>query len=489
MMAQSFTDLGVLPRYAAPLGERNIRRPTDIQARVIPELLEGRSVVFRSATGTGKTFAYLIPLFQRLFPEGLAAAGGGPASGGPLALILAPTYELCSQIRGEAEFLLRGRGEGAGAARGAGDRPVPASGGGGPAVGLLVGSGNLGRQIEGLKKDRPAVLVGNPGRVLLVAKMGKLSFRALRALVFDEGDRLVAEDLRAETMELLGRIAGPGKPGGRANTHVNNRAGGPPAAGDSPGDSPDRPIHPDGRPAGEDGRDREGRAGGAGLLCAACSATLSAKSREFLLPFMGEDSRVIETDEREILRERILHWALWSEGRQKIRTLRSFLAAAKPKKALVFASRSWDAEHIASQLGHLSAAALYGGMEKKRRRDAVGGFRAGTITVLVCSDLAARGLDIPGITHVIALVGPQDAGIYTHRAGRTGRAGKRGIMVSIGDELEMRRLALLEKRLGLTVYPKELYQGRILAPMMEEAPTEESPAGKAPAGSGPAKEP
>jgi superfamily II DNA/RNA helicase len=71
---------------------------------------------------------------------------------------------------------------------------------------------------------------------------------------------------------------------------------------------------------------------------------------------------------------------------------------------------------------------------------------------------------------VIALDVPQDAEAYTHRAGRTGRAGKRGIMVSIGDEEEMRRLARLEKRLGLTVYPKELYRGRVAAPAEDETP-------------------
>jgi superfamily II DNA/RNA helicase len=445
----SFADLGVLPRFSAPLGERNIYRPTDIQARVIPELLEGRSVVFRSATGTGKTFAYLIPLFQRFFPgDGPAAEDAvpprNPAAGGPLVLILAPTYELCSQIRGEAEFLLRG-------AAGPGTGP----GGGGPSVGLFIGSGNISRQIDGLKKDRPAVVVGNPGRVLLLARMGKLKFGALRALIFDEGDRLVAEDLRAETMELLGYIAGPVKTGERRGGL--NGGGGREDAPEPGGAGKRRGFPP---------RDR------ADLLCAACSATMSAKSWDLLLPFMGGELRIVETDEQEILRERIQHWALWSEGRQKIRTLRSFLAAVKPKKALVFCGRSWDAEHIASQLRHLSAAALYGGMEKKRRRDTVGGFRSGGLTVLVCSDLAARGLDIPGISHVIALDVPQDAEAYTHRAGRTGRAGKRGIMVSIGDEVEMRRLALLEKRLGLKVYPKELYRGQVIAPAGE------SPAGE-----------
>jgi superfamily II DNA/RNA helicase len=182
---------------------------------------------------------------------------------------------------------------------------------------------------------------------------------------------------------------------------------------------------------------------------------------------MGPDAGFIETEEQEILRERIQHWAIWSEDRRKVQTLRSFLAAVQPRKALVFAGRSWDAEKIVAQLRHLSVAALYSGMDKISRRNAVAGFRSGKIAVLVSSDLAARGLDIPGISHVIALDVPQDGEIYIHRAGRTGRAGKRGIMVSIGDGDEMRRLARLEKRLGLTVYPRELYRGQLITPTEE----------------------
>ncbi|MDR2176896.1 MAG: DEAD/DEAH box helicase [Treponema sp.] len=412
----TFGELGVSPFFSSRLEERNIHRPTDIQQKIIPELLEGRSVAFRSATGTGKTFAYLIPLVQRLIAGARPVPGTPGGYAGPAILVLAPTCELCSQIRAEADFLLGAPALPLGSQVSQEDPAGSPAGGALPSTGLLIGSGNLKRQIETLKKDRPGVVAGNPGRILLLAKMGKLRFGALRSLVFDEGDRLAADDLRGETLELLEFIS-------------RNRKN------ESPG-----------------------------FVRAACSATLSLKNMEALLPFMGKDMMLVETDEREILRERIQHWAIWSESRRKAETLRSFLAAVKPAKALVFTGRSWDAEHIVSRLDHLSAAALYGRMEKKRRREAVTAFRAGRIRVLVSSDLAARGLDIPGITHVIALDVPPEADLYTHRAGRTGRAGKRGVMVSIGDEVEMRRLALIEKRLGLTVYPKELYRGRIAAP-------------------------
>ncbi len=180
-----------------------------------------------------------------------------------------------------------------------------------------------------------------------------------------------------------------------------------------------------------------------------------------------DGAEFLETDEQEILRDRISHWAIFSESRSKNQTLVSFLAAAKPKKTLVFTGRSNEAEKVTSilQRKKIAAAALFSGMDKKDRKDAMERFRSGKAAVLVSSDLAARGLDIPGISHVIALDVSEDRDVYIHRAGRTGRAGKKGIMVSIGDEAEMRRLAALEKKLGIAVYPKELYGGKVREPI------------------------
>jgi superfamily II DNA/RNA helicase len=369
--------------------ERGIREPTEIQRRMIPPLLAGENALFRAPTGTGKTFAYLIPLFQRFL--------AGEAGPGPLILICAPTYELCSQIKAEADFLLGGKAR----------------------TGLLIGSANISRQIEALKRERPPVIAGNPGRLLQLGRMGKLKLRPLRALVLDEGDRLLSDELRGETEELV-RLLPP---------------------------------------------DRQS---------AACSATLSGKSRERLLPLLGEPCRQEEAEENEILRGRIEHWAFFCEGREKADFLRSFLAAAMPGKAgsspfkaLVFTGRGWDAGKIVSRLQYhkVKALGLYGDMDKLKRREAAEAFRSGRVPVLVSSDLAARGLDFPGVSHIIALDVPEDPEAYIHRAGRTARAGRRGIMVSIGDGEEMRRLAVLEKRLGIAVYPKELYGGRINAPL------------------------
>jgi superfamily II DNA/RNA helicase len=392
MEAERFEELGAAPLIAARLEERNIRTPTAIQKRVIPPLTAGTSVIFRSATGTGKTFAYLIPALRRL-PA--APVNGAAPYQGPAVLVCAPTFELCSQIKAEADLL----------------SPVPAA--------LFIGSVSLARQIESLKKSKPLLVVGNPGRLLALAKMKKLRFRGLEFLALDEADRLASDESLGETRELLELIA--------RNTR------------------------------------------GKSLTAAACSATISGKTGGLLGPLFA-GAEIIESEEREILRERIEHWAIFSEGRRKTRTLRALLSAiASGKsrcKALVFAGGNSEAGKIASllQYHHIPAAGLSGGMDKKGRKGAVDAFRAGNISVLVASDLAARGLDIPGISHVIALDVPDDGEAYIHRAGRTGRAGRRGVMVSIGDEREMRRLAALEKKLGITVRPRELRGGMVCAP-------------------------
>jgi superfamily II DNA/RNA helicase len=389
-----FAGLGVSPFFIERLRERSITAPVEIQRRVIPRLLAGERVLFSSPTGTGKTFAYLIPVFQKLL-EG-AAEGAAPPNG-PEALILAPTYELCSQIRQEAEFLAAGAGR--------------------LAISLLIGSAALGRQIDSLRKDKPRVVVGNVGRVLQLAKMGKLRLSP-RFLILDEADRLVAEELCGETRELVSLI--------RSSPQTT-----------------------------------------------ACSATLPDKCRDRLLPLMGESHSIVmeETGENEILRNNIEHWAFFCEERDKIQLLRSFLAALRPRKALVFTGRGAQVGNIVSKLQYhgIPALGLFGDMDGKLRRQALDDFRRGRCTALVASDLAARGLDIPDISHIISLDTAEDPDAYVHRCGRTARAGKRGVMASCGDETELRRLARLEKKLGIVVYPKELYGGKVRAPDAPES--------------------
>ena len=401
----TFEELGIKPPLSEIPMRRTIREASEIQKLVIPKLLDflgggeaQRGFLFTSPTGTGKTFAYLLPMIQRCCAESEA----GNCERGPQIIILAPTHELCSQIRGEADFLLEA---------------FP-----GLHSALLIGSVPLNRQIDSLKKSKPVLAVGNPSRLLQLVNMKKLSLASLRCLVFDEGDRLAADELFPETAELAAR---------------------------APQD------------------------------CAfiACSATFSPKSRErlFSIKTRADDNRTWETaaqTENDILKKNIEHWAFFADERKKVRLFRSFLAAAKPKKVLVFTSQPSQAGDILSQLQyhHYAAASLSGGMDKKARKAALDAFRKGSVRILVASDLASRGLDLEDISHIAALDVPDSEETYIHRAGRTARAGKRGIMASFGDEREMRRLAKIEKKLGIIVYPKELYLGAVRAPVPEEVP-------------------
>ena len=405
-----FEGLGVLPELNGRLAKKTITKPTMVQRLVIPKLLEGKSVIFRSATGTGKTLAYLLPGLQRILNDSCSGDLGASPYQGPRLIVCAPTLELCSQIKNEIDFLLEEKNN--------------------VNVSLLIGSINLSRQIDGIKKTKPLVAVGNPGRLLLLAKMGKLKLKDLRFLVLDEADRLASPECLEETSALARLTAEELK-----------------------------------RRVGADRTSKTSQTSQHDLVITACSATVSAKTRE-LLHILLEGVELLETDEQEILRDRIAHWAIFSEGRSKNQTLVSFFAAVKPKKTLVFTSRSNDAGKTASilQRKKIAANALFGGMDKKDRKTAIDSFRSGKTSVLVCSDLAARGLDIPGINYVVSLDVSEDKDAYIHRAGRTGRAGKKGVMVSIGDEVEMRRLAVLEKKLGIVVYPKELYEGKVREP-------------------------
>jgi superfamily II DNA/RNA helicase len=385
----SFEDLGVHSDFIEKLKRRSIDKPTAIQTLVIPRLLEGKSVLFRSATGTGKTFAYLLPALQKTDTD----------ARGIQVLICAPTLELCSQIMTEVEFLT----------------DIPAA--------LLIGSAGIEKQIESLKRIKPVIVVGNPGRLLNLVKMKKLRLNdGLRFLVLDEADRLTASECLEETTELLKLIARYTKD----------------------------------------------------LCLAACSATVGKKTAAKLGPLFA-NIETVESEDHEILRERIEHWAIFSERRRKSQMLRSFLSAVKGRKkhikALVFTSRGDEAGKLLAQLQyhHVAAAGLIGKVNKKpqsgaERKAALESFRDGKVDVLVSTDLAARGLDIPGITHVIAMDVPQDGEQYIHRCGRTGRAGKRGIMATIGDETQMHLLAAMEKKLKIRVMPKELYEGKICVP-------------------------
>lgn len=372
----TFSNLGLKESIIQILSKLDISTPSLIQQKTIPEVLQNKNVVFESETGTGKTFAYLLPLIQNL---------ENCKSNEDKIIILAPTYELASQIKLTASQVTS----------------LKAS--------LFIGGTPIKRQIEVLK-DKPQIIIGNPSRILELIHLKKLKTSNVRALVLDEADRLVSVEIADETKKLISTI---------------------------PCDA----------------------------QFIACTATLNQNTKQTLKGLFSNLSEIILPKE-DILSKKITHYALFAESRDKISTLKSFILAENPEKLLVFTSRADQVENIAQKLQYkkVDCMTLHAKTDKKERKAAIDRFRNGKCRILITSDLASRGLDIPGITHIVQMDLPSNEDFFVHRSGRTARAGKSGINVVIGDEFEMRKYAALEKKLGLKVYPKMLYKGKLVNP-------------------------
>lgn len=372
----TFSNLGLKESIIQILSKLDISTPSLIQQKTIPEVLQNKNVVFESETGTGKTFAYLLPLIQHL---------ENCKSNEDKIIILAPTYELASQIKLTASQVTS----------------LKAS--------LFIGGTPIKRQIEVLK-DKPQIIIGNPSRILELIHLKKLKTSNVRALVLDEADRLVSVEIADETKKLISTI---------------------------PCDA----------------------------QFIACTATLNQNTKHTLKGLFSNLSEIILPKE-DILSRKITHYALFAESRDKISTLKSFILAENPEKVLVFTSRADQVENIAQKLQYkkVDCMALHAKTDKKERKAAIDRFRNGKCRILITSDLASRGLDIPGITHIVQMDLPSNEDFFVHRSGRTARAGKSGINVVIGDEYEMRKYAALEKKFGLKVYPKMLYKGKLVNP-------------------------
>lgn len=372
----TFSNLGLKESIIQILSKLDISTPSLIQQKTIPEVLQNKNVVFESETGTGKTFAYLLPLIQNL---------ENCKSNEDKIIILAPTYELASQIKLTAFQVTS----------------LKAS--------LFIGGTPIKRQIEVLK-DKPQIIIGNPSRILELIHLKKLKTSNVRALVLDEADRLVSVEIADETKKLISTI---------------------------PCDA----------------------------QFIACTATLNQNTKHTLKGLFSNLSEIILPKE-DILSRKITHYALFAESRDKISTLKSFILAENPEKVLVFTSRADQVENIAQKLQYkkVDCMTLHAKTDKKERKAAIDRFRNGKCRILITSDLASRGLDIPGITHIVQMDLPSNEDFFVHRSGRTARAGKSGINVVIGDEYEMRKYAALEKKFGLKVYPKMLYKGKLVNP-------------------------
>ena len=292
-------------------------------------------------------------------------------------VISAPTHELASQIKSEIQSISDIK------------------------VALLIGGAPIKRQQE-LLKEKPLVVIGGPVRLLELINLKKLKVDAVKAIVLDEVDRLLSPELRDETTELVSSMPKNSNLISCSATTKSNIV----------------KILED---ALENRKSQN-------LPECENNETIDEKIETILLPM------------EDVLKRKITHWAFFVEQRKKIEFLRKLLVAEKPSKVLIFTSRADQVENIYSKLkfAKVDCAALHAKTDKIERKQAIDRFRSGKNKILITSDLAARGLDFPDVSHIIQMDVSTNDDFFIHRAGRTARAGKTGINIVIGDAHEMR---------------------------------------------------
>ena len=361
MLEQNFRALGVSAEVANALAERGITIPFPIQDLVIPDALAGLDVLAKAPTGSGKTFAFGLPIVERTSAE----------AGTPSVLVLVPTRELASQVADELAALARPKGL---------------------RVAAVYGGASISSQS---KRARGAhVLIATPGRLQDLIERRLVSLDRIRILVLDEADRMLDMGFKPQVDRLVRRV-----PKERQTMLFS---------------------------ATLDGE--------VGELARAYTRNPSRFAAE---PPDGADQGVVE------------HKFVPVTADGKVDRLIEELAAERGL-ALVFVRTKRGADRLVRKLAHrdVPAIAMHGDMTQGARERALARFRAGTARTLVATDVAARGLDLVEITHVINFDPPEDDTGYVHRVGRTGRAGRGGSGITLVLPEQQADVSRVAARLG-----------------------------------------
>ncbi|MEN6391677.1 MAG: DEAD/DEAH box helicase [Syntrophomonas sp.] len=276
-------------------------------------------------------------------------------------------------------------------------------------IGVLAiyGGQSIELQIRGLEK-RPEIIVATPGRLLDHLGRGTIKLNGISYMVLDEADEMLDMGFLPDIEVILAQCP----------------------------------------------RERQ---------TFLFSATLVDEIRDLGRKFMDHPREVlIEPEERTVAE--IDHYFYETSARYKVQTLCRIIDAHQPPTSLVFCRTKRSVDQLAQRLqtrGY-NADALHGDMSQKERDNAMGRFRRGAVRILVATDLAARGLDIDLVTHVINFDLPEDPDIYIHRTGRTGRAGRTGEAISIVEPVQRRQLRLIEQHIGKRIR-RELLPDRVEA--------------------------
>jgi superfamily II DNA/RNA helicase len=270
----------------------------------------------------------------------------------------------------------------------------------------LIGGANVKRQLEKLKK-KPQVIIATPGRLMELVQSKKIKMHEVKTVVLDEADQLFAKEHIKEIDDLMKAVM----------------------------------------------KDCQK---------IVCSATIPKHIEKQVKERMTSPSVIRIAMDLDHL-ERVDHTYLVAERRDKVKLLRK-LVSMEGLYGLAFCNDINELETFAERLEFRgkNVGVLHGTTTKQEREKAISQFRSGAVPLLMATDVASRGLDIEGLTHVIQLDLANDIQQYVHRSGRTGRAGRSGTVVSIVTEGEKERLLQIGEKLGLKMEAKTLSQGQLV---------------------------
>ena len=384
----TFSDLPLSIALQGNLAKLGFVTPTPVQAKAIPEQLAGRDVVITAQTGTGKTFAFLLPLLERIgkLNEGKAA--------GVSALILSPTRELAIQIN--QAFLSLATGTGIRAA-------------------VVVGGLNEGMQLNAIRRG-VHVIIATPGRLNDFLDRNLVKLGTAHTVILDEADRMLDMGFLPTIKRILGSLP-------------------------------------------------------AEHQTVFCSATIESSVAHLIAAHLKNPVRIAIGSTTKPAEHIDLHIYEVEQDR-KLGLLEKMLQEERGS-FLVFARTKHGADRLAKKLvrSGSKAAAIHGDRTQSQRNLALRGFQEGSYRVLVATDVAARGVHVEGIAHVVNYDLPQVPEDFIHRVGRTGRAGQRGTASTFSTQGERGEIRKIERLLDMRLTRRPLPLG-----IEREARTVEAPA-------------
>ncbi len=272
---------------------------------------------------------------------------------------------------------------------------------------LLIGGANINKQVLKLK-DKPKIIVGSVGRILELIKLKKLKMHTIKTIVLDEGDRLVDDKNLKATNDLI-------------KTTLKDQR---------------RILY--------------------------FSASIDDDTKNTLIGIM-KNPETVEVNNTNTIPENIEHYYFECEKRDKVDLIRKIVNGLELKRTMVFVNNPVTINTICERLSYhkLKVVGVHGDNKKLERKQALDKFKQGSANILVTSDLSCRGIDVPLVECVINIDIPEDKKFYQHRAGRSGRAGEKGMCISIATKGEIPNLIKIGKNFNIILNKKVMKYGKM----------------------------